>query len=248
MNRLHSHDTPKPILVHLNELKRRLIRSILTSIIMSIPAFYFYESIISILKKPFISEHGLQDTLIITSIFEGFTTRLSFAIIFGIILSSPIHLYHMIRFIFPGLKRKEKRVISICLFFGSLLAIGGLYMVYVIILPLSIRFLTSTQFIPSDVEIYLHFNQNIFYIFNFLLAGIAIFQLPLILEVLMYLNVVKRQTLWKNSRLAIILIAILSALITPPDLMSQLSIALPLIVLYFLTIVIAKLFKFGEES
>ena len=93
----------------------------------------------------------------------------------------------------------------------------------------------------------LNYGQNIFYIFQYLLVSLVLFQLPILLEILLIVNIIKRKTLLKASRYMIVFIFILAAILTPPDFMSQVTLALPLIVLYFLTIFIAKIFKFGEE-
>ena len=110
-----------------------------------------------------------------------------------------------------------------------------------------LRFLTSSKFIPFNVGLLLNYTKNIFYILQFIFIALVIFQTPIILELLLISNVVKRKALLKMSKYIIILIFVLSALLTPPDFISQVSLATPLIVLYFLTILIAKIFRFGED-
>ena len=92
----------------------------------------------------------------------------------------------------------------------------------------------------------LNYNRNIFYILQFIFIALVLFQTPIVLELLLVANVLKRKTLLRFSRYIVVGIFALSALLTPPDFISQVSLAAPLIVLYFLTILIAKIFKFGE--
>ena len=121
------------------------------------------------------------------------------------------------------------------------------YYAYYQIIPISIAFLTNTGFIPERVGLLLNYQKNIFYVFRFMLVTLILFQLPIILEVLMVVSLVKRRTLMRTSRFFVVGIFVLSALMTPPDFISQVSVALPLILLFFLTILIAKIFHFGEQ-
>ncbi len=92
----------------------------------------------------------------------------------------------------------------------------------------------------------LNYGKNIFYVFRFLLVTMILFQIPIILELLLAMNMVNRRAVLKASRFVIVGIFALAAILTPPDFVSQIGVALPLIAFFFLTILIAKLFKFGE--
>jgi sec-independent protein translocase protein TatC len=96
------------------------------------------------------------------------------------------------------------------------------------------------------VGIMLNYTQNIFYIFNFLLYAMLAFQFPILLELLMYWNLVSRKTLWKSTRYAIVVIFVIAAIVTPPDVISQCGIAIPMTLLFFITLGIAKIFGWGE--
>ena len=92
----------------------------------------------------------------------------------------------------------------------------------------------------------LSYEHSVFYVVKFLVYSVVMFQLPVVLELLMVFNVVNRKALFRASRYVIVVIFVLSAIVTPPDFISQIGLAGPLIVLYFVTILIAKLCKFGE--
>ena len=130
---------------------------------------------------------------------------------------------------------------------SAVLIAGSFYLSYFKIIPFSIGFLMTVGFIPNDVGVLLNFNQNIFYIVQFIVISMVLFQLPIILEMLLALNLISRKKLLASSRFIIIGILVLSALVTPPDFISQVSISVPLIILFFLTIGIAKIFNWGDN-
>ena len=233
---------------HLKELRRRIFISCISIIVCTGIGLYIYPQAISFLLAPFktIVQSELDNTLFISSLFEGFLTKFKVAILLGVGLSLPVHLYNLIRFIFPGLSKKERWVISIALLTSTLLIAGSFYLSYFKIIPLSISFLMTVGFIPTDVGILLNFNQNIFYIVQFIVVSMILFQFPILLELLLAMNLVSRKRLLKASRFIIIGILVLSALVTPPDFISQVSISVPLICLFFLTIGIAKIFNWGN--
>lgn len=232
---------------HLSELRRRIIYSLISVVITSIISYIFYPQIIKIITTPYKDiEIFNQKNLFIYSIYEGFIVRIKIAILGGIILGLPFIFYNIIKFIFPALTLKEKRILFLLLFVSFLLALFGIYYGYYKVIPISIKFLASKDFIPENVGILLNFNKNIFFIFQLILAGVIIFQAPLLLVILMALNIIKRKTVVKYIRHIIVIIFIISAILTPPDVMSQILFALPLIILFFLAILVSKIFKFGE--
>ena len=146
----------------------------------------------------------------------------------------------------PPAPAREKKVILIAVSVSFCLIVFSFYYGYFNVIPISIGFLSSSGFIPEDVGLLLNYGKNIFVIFQFLMITVILFQLPIILEILMIMNVLSRKTLLKASRFIVIGIFVLSAIVTPPDFVSQISIALPLIGLFFLTILIARIFNFGK--
>ena len=109
------------------------------------------------------------------------------------------------------------------------------------------RFLVSTGFIPPGVELWLNFQRNVFFVFQFLLVFLLVFQIPILLVVLMMTGVVTRRALLRASRYAVVGIFALSAVVTPPDVVSQVSLAVPMVGMFFLSILVAKLLGFGAE-
>jgi sec-independent protein translocase protein TatC len=242
-----SSDKYMHIFEHLNELRKRLIVSLITFAIFVVIAFVIHDHVVELFIKFYSSVNtGDGSSLFVNSIVEGMTTKIKISLIMGLIFSLPMHLYNIIAFVFPALKPKEKRYVSITLICSFLLIILSTYLSYFKILPISISFLTSSGFIPSDVGLLLNYNTNIFYALYFVFWSIIAFQTPIIFELLMIFNIIKRATAFKFSRYIIIIIFVLAAIVTPPDVVSQVGLALPLVILYFLAILVAKIFKFGE--
>jgi len=233
---------------HLRELRTVILVSAAALALLSAVSYYFFDPIVDFLYAPFLAIEGLdtEDTLFVNFLFEGFLTRLKVSVLSGFTLSIPVMLFMTVRFVLPALKKKEKRVLFLAIFTGTFLVGLGFYYGYYTILPLTVKFFTNRGFLPENVGLMLNYQRNILYIFRFILIIMVSFQFPILLEALMILNVLERKTLFKASRFVIVLVFIVAALITPPDFISQCIIAAPLILLYFLAIFVAKIFRFGE--
>tara|TARA_Y100001970_G_scaffold250282_1_gene321899 strand:- start:1378 stop:2022 length:645 start_codon:yes stop_codon:yes gene_type:complete len=210
-------------------------------------SYIFYEPLYQFFSKPFLSIGFDNHPFYIRSILEGFFVKLKFSFLFGIIFSIPVYLFHSLRFCLPGLKRSESRIIMIALFFSFIFSCASFTYGYYLLLPLSIKFLMSYHFIPQDVGILLTYSDNLFIVFNLLAAIIVVFQLPVILMLLLYFKLVSRSFLLKASRYIVIIAFILSAILTPPDVVSQLMVSLPLIAFFFIVIAIASIFRWGKH-
>lgn len=234
---------------HAEELRRRVIVSIAAALVASGVCYGFYESILGLLLEPLatIQERlGEQNQMYVTSLFEGFLVRVKVALLAGVILSLPVHGYHLVRFVFPALKPQERRVIALSLWVSFMLVCAGFLYGYYKVVPLSVEFLTGPGFVPNQVGILLDYDRNVFYLLRLLLVFALVFQLPVVLLLLLRTGVVTRRTLLRVSRFAIVGIFAMAALVTPPDVISQISLALPMVAMFFLAILIAKLLRMGN--
>lgn len=244
-----------PFLQHAAELRRRLITSLAAALLAAAVCYLFYEPVLAVLLRPLQSLPGAAAAapeadaayLFINTIFEGFLVRVKVALIAGAVLSLPVHLYNVVRFIFPGLTGRERRAVTATLAASFLLLLAGFLYSYYSVIPLSVRFLASGGFIPPGVGLLLNFQRNVFFVFQFLLVFLLVFQIPILLVVLMMTGVVTRRALLRASRYAVVLIFALAAVVTPPDVVSQVSLAVPMVGMFFLSILVAKLLGFGEE-
>jgi sec-independent protein translocase protein TatC len=247
MNAKTSNEKYMNIFEHLRELRKRLIISSIGFAIFVIIAFSLHDYIVNLFIQFYSATAvGENSTLYVNSIIEGMATKLKISIIAGLIFSTPLHLYNIIRFVFPALDKKEKRYVTIVLICSFVLIILSIYLSYFKILPLSIDFLTDKSFIPSGVGMLLNYNTNLFYALYFVFWSVIAFQTPILLVLLMALGIIKRKAAFAIRRYVIIIIFVLAAIVTPPDVISQVGLALPLVILYYLAILVAKIFKFGE--
>ena len=244
---MSSYNKDMPILEHIRELRNVIIVSIIAFVIGCAVSFALSKQIISIFTEPFSRIDSLVDkTLVVSSIAEGFVAQLKITVIGGFILSMPMHIFGVTRFIFPGLNVREKRIVMCFLVFSLILILSGSYLVYFKLVPLAISFLTNPYFVPGTVGFLLNYQANIFYLLSFMLWSVLALQIPLIMEILLAMNVIKRRQVWKATRFIIVGCFVLAAIVTPPDIASQLGVAVPLVSFHFFALLIAKIFKFGE--
>lgn len=237
-----------PILEHIRELRDLILVSLLAFVIACVIAFIFSTQIISLFTEPFmLVDSMVEKNLVVSSIAEGFVSQLKITVISGLILSMPVHLFGIIRFVFPALTGREKRIVLFFLIFSLIFIVIGSYFVYFKLVPVVVSFLTSPFFVPTSVGFLLNYQTNIFYILTFIFSALLALQTPLIMEILLVLRVLKRRQVWRACRYIIVGIFVLSAIITPPDFVSQLGVALPLLAFFFLALLVAKIFKFGED-
>ncbi|MEW6374781.1 MAG: twin-arginine translocase subunit TatC [Thermodesulfobacteriota bacterium] len=229
-----------PLTAHLQELRKRLIFSFIAIGIGFALCYAFAESIFNILATPLLKMMPAGGSLIFISVAEAFFTYMKVAFVAGLILASPFVLYQIWAFVAPGLYQKEKKYAIPFVFGGWLFFAMGVLFGYFIAIPVGFKFLLgyATDFIkpmPSMKE-YLSFS------IKFLLAFGLVFEFPVVLVLLAKIGVVDAKTLARQRRYAILLIFVFAAIMTPPDLVSQVLMALPLIGLYELSILLSKIF------
>ncbi len=233
-----------PLTAHLQELRKRLILSFIAIGAGFILCYAFADSIFNILAAPLIKMMPTGGSLIFISVAEAFFTYMKVAFIAGLILTSPFILYQIWAFVAPGLYRNEKKYVVPFVLAGSFFFALGILFGYFVALPVGFKFLLgyATDFIkplPSMKE-YLSFS------IKFLLAFGLVFEFPVVLVLLARIGVVDAKILARQRKYAILLIFIFAAVMTPPDLISQVLMALPLMGLYELSILLSKIF--GKKS
>ncbi|MFO7849955.1 MAG: twin-arginine translocase subunit TatC [Spirochaetia bacterium] len=235
---------------HLRELRRLIVIAACSVAVFSAAMYNFFDPVVAFLYTPFsgIPQTVEGSTLFAHHVFEGFLTRLKISVFVGLVLSSPIIIFLLIRFVFPALTKRERRITLWTLVSSAVLVFGGFYYGYYTILPIVINFFTSAGFFPENIGMMLNYERNIMYVFRFLFLVLITFQLPVLMVILMMSNVVSRKTLFKASRFVVIGLFLFSAMITPPDFVSQVMIALPMMVLYYLALLISLVFRFGGEQ
>lgn len=229
-----------PLTSHLQELRKRLIVSFIAVGVGFIICYAFSQQLFDILSKPLFRVMPSGGSLVFTSVAEAFFTYMKVAFIGGIILTSPFVLFQIWAFVAPGLYRHEKRYIIPFITGGSFFFVLGILFAYFIAIPVGFKFLLgyATDFIkplPSMKE-YLSFS------IKFLLAFGLVFEFPVVLVLLSRIGVVDAKMMARHRKYAILLIFIFAAVMTPPDIISQVLMALPLMGLYELSILLSKVF------
>jgi len=233
-----------PLTTHLQELRKRLVLSFIAVGAGFALCYAFSESIFDILSAPLLKMMPTGGSLIFTSVAEAFFTYMKVAFIAGLILASPFVLYQVWAFVAPGLYRNEKKYVIPFVLAGSFFFAIGILFAYYVALPVGFKFLLgfATDFIkplPSMKE-YLSFS------IKFLLAFGLIFEFPVVLVLLARIGVIDAKTLARQRKYAILLIFIFAAILTPPDIISQVILAFPMIGLYELSILLSRIF--GKKS
>jgi len=233
-------DTKISFTAHLEELRARLIRCFIAVVVGFMLSYGFKEKLFGILTVPLIAAMPPGDKLIFTGLPEAFFTYLKAAFLTGIFLAVPYITYEFWRFITPGLYQKEKKLLIPIIILSSFFFIGGSFFGYFVVFPYGFRFFLgfasdSLQALPSMRE-YLGFATKL------LIAFGLVFELPLVITCLARLGLVTVPFLKKNRKYALLLFFVGAAILTPPDVVTQIMMALPLMILYEISIVGAKIF------
>jgi sec-independent protein translocase protein TatC len=248
---------------HLVELKKRIMIAVAAIVVGLLVAFAFWEYILLWIVEPLSSavcaaNVDLREfdasklcgngtgTLITTNVIEGLFTAFKISFFAGLVAAIPIIFWQLWLFIAPGLYDNEKKYVIPFVFFATLMFTVGFFFCYYIVLPMSLNFA-------------IHFGEGIFvylpktaeyidFFLKFTLAFSLSFELPVISLFLAKINFITDKTLKNFFRYAVVLIFIFAAIITPPDAISQILMALPLLLLYALSILIVRLVNPYKEE
>jgi sec-independent protein translocase protein TatC len=229
-----------PFTDHLEELRKRLVTCFIAVGVGFLITYGFKEKLFYFLTRPLVSVMKEGDSLIFTGLPEAFFTYLKVSLLAGIMLATPVLLYQFWIFVAPGLYHKERRILLPIVFLSTVFFVGGALFGYFVVFPFGFKFFLSfaTETIrpmPSMKE-YLGFSAKL------LLAFGLVFELPLVITFMARLGIVSVDFLKKNRKYAILIFFAGAAIITPPDVVTQVMMALPLMILYEISIVGARIF------
>ena len=225
-------DTRAPLLEHLIELRRRLIWAFGALGLAFCFCYYFAEHIFAFLVQPLL--RAGQGKLIYTDVFEAFFAKLKVALFSAIMLSFPVVANQIWRFVAPGLYKKEKRALLPFLILTPVLFLSGAAMAYYMAMPLALHFLLGFQGNVGGVqqEALPAIGNYLSFVTKFLFGFGVAFLLPVLLMLLERAGIVTRMQLVKGRRYAVVAIFGVAALLAPPDVVSMLLLAVPLVLLY----------------
>ena len=219
---------------HLRELRSRLFKSVLAFLALSVVCFIFIQRFVNavLALSPDFSFVYLSPSELLTS-------YMKLALILGLVFSSPIILWEIWAFVQPGLTKKESGSVRTAVIAGFGFFLLGTLFCYFLILPLTLKFLYSFNG-SLDIEANISFNYYMNFILGMLVAFGAVFEMPVLSYLLSRLGVLKPAGLIKARKYAVLLVFLIAAIITPPDVLSQLMTAVPMLALYELSILVSR--------
>lgn len=231
-------DVQMPFTSHLAELRNRLIKSVIAVALGFIACYAVVDEIFAVLAAPLRRLHIRGLVLIGTSVTEAFFTKMKVSFAAAVILASPVLLWQLWQFVAPGLYEHEKRYTKSFVFFGSLFFVAGAAFCYQIVIQLGLGFLLR-RYEAIDIQPLLQVGDYLSTVSWWVIAFGTMFELPVLAFFLARVGIIDHHFLIRHSRYAIIAIALLAAVLTPPDLISQVLLMVPLALLYGLCIVVA---------
>ncbi len=217
---------------HFEELRRRLFIAFIALSLATLGSLFFTQNLLDLLAVPVGSLSNLQSI----EVTENISVFMRVALLSGVVLAMPVILYQLLAFIVPGLTKNERRWVFVVVVAGTCLFLAGVAFSYFVMLPTSLTFLINFLTVETKPRLtsYISFITNLLF-----WMGVA-FQTPLLVFALAKLHVISAATLAKQWRVAIVIIAVLAAVITPTvDPVNMALLMAPLILLYFLSVLLA---------
>ena len=232
-----SSEEKQPFMSHLEELRKRLICCAIAVGVGFVVAYIFSEQLFQLLVLPLREVMPEGEKLIFTNLPEMFFAYLKVAFVAGIMAAAPIIFYQIWLFVAPGLYQKEKKYLIPFVVSSTLLFVGGALFGYFIVFPFGFKFFIgfANEYVKALPSVKQYFSFSIKLLFAF---GV-VFELPVVIFFLSKIGIVTPELLRKKRKYAILLTFALAAILTPPDVITQCMMAVPLIVLYEIGILVA---------
>jgi len=231
------------LLEHLGELRAVLLHSLVAAAVATILAWFVSERAVDLLIRPAV---GAAGDLVFLSPTGAFMLRLKTAFGIGLLVAAPVIVGRIWSFVVPGLLQKEKRLLLPIVFWSVALFYLGASFAYFVILPISMKFLLAfgTEHLTPMIsgEHYFEFALRLSIAFG------AVFQFPLVVALLTYWEILDADFLKRYWRYGVVLVFFVSAILTPPDVASQLLMAGPVLALYFVSMGIARVIARGKKK
>ncbi len=231
---------------HLLELRTRLLRAVLGVLVVFCSLVYFAQDIYQYLAQPLLATMPDGSQMIATDVASPFFAPFKLTIVLSIFLAMPYILYQVWSFVAPGLYRNEKKLVAPLMLGSTLLFYGGIAFAYFIVFPVVFAFFTSVApegvVIATDISSYLDFVLKLFFAFG------AAFEIPIAIILLCWTGVTTPNSLRQKRPYVAVGAFVLGMLLTPPDIISQSMLAVPMLLLFELGIIIASLNHKDDEA
>ena len=248
-------ENPGSFVSHLAELRTRLLKSFIFLLFTFVICYIFSEDIYAFLVKPYstaVIESNLDRRLIFTALHEAFLTYLKVAFFASFFITSPIFLTQLWKFVAPGLYKNEKRALLPYLIATPLLFIFGGMLVYYLVMPLAIKFFLTFETVANNgsipIQLEAKVNEYLSLIMRLIFAFGISFQLPVVLSLMARVGFVDSEYLKKRRKYVIVIIFAVAAILTPPDPITQIGLALPLLILYEFSILTVKMIEKKKDA
>lgn len=234
------------LISHLLELRSRLLRAVVAILIVSIPCMIYANELFTLVAQPLMQSLPKGATMISTSVIAPFITPFKLALWVAVFIAMPYVLYQIWSFVAPGLYRHERRFALPLLVSSVVLFYCGVTFAYFVVFPIMFKFFTATA--PAGVQMMTDMTQYLdFVLVLFLVFGLC-FEVPVAVVILVLLGVVSVEQLRQARPYVIIGAFVIAAVATPPDVLSQILLAVPMCLLYELGIVTARMLNRGEAA
>jgi sec-independent protein translocase protein TatC len=231
-------DSQETFLSHLIELRERLVRSLVAVALCCIPTFYFSAELYDLLAYPLIQSLPQGSRMIATGVITPFLIPMKISVMAGFLVALPYVLYQAWAFVAPGLYSHEKKLVLPLVVSSTVLFLTGMLFCYFIVFGKVFAFISSfapkSISVAPDIEAYFNFVLGMFIAF-----GLA-FEVPVVVVVLVMANLVTVDQLREWRGYVVVAIFIVAAIVTPPDVVSQIALAIPMCLLYEVGIVFAQ--------
>ncbi|MDY6933805.1 MAG: twin-arginine translocase subunit TatC [Spirochaetota bacterium] len=229
-------DVPMSVVGHLDEFRSRLIITLSAIIIITLGSFFLSEQILEIINRPFLAT-GLK--LNVFNLTEGFILRLKASLIAAVLISLPLIIYELWKYIQPAINTDDRKFIFGSILGSILLFYLGVAFTYLLTLPFAIKMLIS--FTPEVMANTIGASKYLNFVLLFSLGMGLTFQLPILVMILSKIGIITPALLIRQRKYAVVLSWIGAAMITPPDVLTQMMLAIPVMLLYEISIIISKI-------
>jgi sec-independent protein translocase protein TatC len=235
-----------PIIEHLRELRVRLIRSAIALTVGFILAYFFSDQLFSLLTLPIRQVAHGKLLLIGTGVGEAFFTKIKVSLVAGLFLASPAVFWEIWRFIAPGLYQTERKMAFPFIVFATIFFVSGGYFCWAVVFKIGYAFFLE-QYSSIGVTPTIRISEYLAFSAKLMLAFAITFEMPIFAFFLTRLGIVDYKMMLKQFRYAILIIFVISAALTPPDMVSQFLLAIPLLLLYVISVGVSYVFRAKAE-
>ncbi len=238
-------DEKLPITDHLEELRWRIVKCLVAVAVGFVGTYAFAKQIFNFLVGPYMAVKPPESQLIFTSLPEAFITYLKVAFFSGLILALPVIFFQLWKFIMPGLYERERKHVIPFVLVATIFFAGGASFAFYVVFPFAFKFFIEIA--GPELVAMLTIREYLNLVIRLLFAFGITFELPVVIYFLAKIGIVNHRMLASQRKYAVLIVVVLAAFLTPPDVISQVLLAIPLLLLYEVSIWVAYIIGKGKE-